>query len=323
MPETDEFIPIRRRRRRTRLDPWERRIRRLEEEEGELPRTPLPPMFLTADEMRDMLREEEGLPWVQLTARKPPAPGARPKQVFLPGSATVGTAGVSEDVYGYQPPEVAWGVGGYSAPGPNVPSWWLPFAPTDRSQANRPDVALSLMMNTLIPYLSPEDQVRTAHHLYQMWDTDLSAYKPDRVRDEPGGLFLPEELARGVRGRAVANPQYFLSAERARDAIQALSNMREEMVQGNRWELGPGYKWLQNVLGAIETQGGGRTRANYLAMLGALDPLLSQAQSGELAAFGGLGEMLARPFFSRGQLRRVSRSGNQYLFGAANPYLMY
>lgn len=246
------------------------------------------------------------------------------------GTVTTGTAGGGTATGdGYK--MFKWTEGGYEAAGGNVPSWWTAFVPEEVT----PETAYGAMLNAMIPYLAPEDQVRVAHSLYQMFDTELSRYKPgyipevstmteDQMRylQKEGlgstaywGPTGPKTLATGeviyprqTEWQPLSDQmrRYFMSSQRARDAIETLSNMREAMVQGNRWKLGAGYKWLQNLLGSVAGRGAAgptaQTRQQYLNMLSAVDPFLSQAQAGELQPFGPLGQMLTQPYYTAGPI---------------------
>lgn len=224
-----------------------------------------------------------------------------------------------------------WGEEGYELAGGAAPDWWRAFVPEEVT----PETAYGAMLNAMIPFISPEDQVRVAHSLYTMFDTELSRYKPGYIPEvstvtedqarylmEQGrpvsGIWEGSQQKRLATGETITTRtseleplsdqmrRYFMSSQRATDAIQTLSNMREAMVQGNRWKLGPGYKWLQNIMGSVAGRGAGgetaQTRQQYLSMLGAVDPFLSQAGGGELQAFGPLGQMLTKPFFTAGQM---------------------
>lgn len=243
----------------------------------------------------------------------------------IPSGGTAPGAGAASDGYKM----FKWSEGGYEAQGGNVPDWWQAFVPEEVT----PETAYGAMLNAMIPYLSPQDQVRVAHSLYGMFDTEMSAYKPGYIPEvstvtEDQLRYLQKE-GRPLTGALAGSKQktlatgdvittkqtkmeplsdqmrrYFQSSERAQDAIATLSNMREAMVQGNRWKLGPGYKWLQNVMQSVAGQGAagstGQTRFQYQNMLSAVDPFLSQAGGGELAAFGPLGQMASQPFYSAG-----------------------
>jgi len=228
-----------------------------------------------------------------------------------------------------------WDEAGYQAAGGKVPSWWTAFVPKEVT----PETAYGSMLNALIPYLSPQDQVRIAHQLYGMFDTEMSRYKPGYIPEvatitqeqadymaregrpmtesTPSSqrvtLDTGETIATGQKKYDVMSEEmrrYLSSSTRAADALTTLSNMREKMVGGDRWKLGAGYKWLQNILGTQTVFGGsgsaGQRRLDYEAQTAAVDPFLSQASSGELAPFGPLGQAVTTPFYSAGMLMPYS-----------------
>src|SRR3989304_1351440 len=234
-----------------------------------------------------------------------------------------GGGGVSAEI----PPihDVQWKPGTFNLTNANAPSWWRPLVPQNSEDAARPDVSFLMTLNTMIPFMSPEDQRRAAATLYSAAADAFSAYKPENIT-VTAPITETEARLTEKQGLPTINRQYFQSAERARSAIEALSPMREQTVGGNRWKLGPGYTWLQQVLGSAEASGGKGgalpTRTQQLQMLGSLDPLLAQGKSQELGSFGVLGEMLARPFFSAGALTPTTQTqAGRVLFGQYNPLL--
>jgi len=269
-----------------------------------------------------------------ITFDEPPVAPAMVGDGGLPPSAPP-----SED--GYKMFE--WDEGGYELAGGAAPDWWQAFVPKEVT----PETAYGAMLNAMIPFISPEDQVRVAHSLYNMFDTEMSHYKPGYIPEVStvtedqarylmsqgrpvSGIWEGSQQKRLATGETITTRtseleplsdqmrRYFMSSKRATDAIETLSNMREAMVQGNRWKLGPGYKWLQNIMGSVAGRGASgetaQTRQQYLSMLGAVDPFLSQAGGGELQAFGPLGQMLTKPFFTAGQMMPQQ----QGRFGAPN-----
>lgn len=253
-----------------------------------------------------------------------------------------------------QAQNVKWTETQMDVPGAYKPTWWKAVKPSEVNE----QTSLMLAMNTMIPYLSPEDQVTMANQLYNMDPDQFSFYKPDTIPDIttvsedvaryransgtgpplvnlPVGDIPGYQGPRDPEGQPLTPPEqgveaaltdqiknYYMSGDRAREARRALSSMREATVGGNRDKLGPGYEWLQNVLGAIEARGatgGERTnRRSQLAIKGAVDPFLNQAKGGSLAPYGGLGQMLVSPFFSAGQLSPMAQSGGRPIFGAPN-----
>ena len=222
----------------------------------------------------------------------------------------------------------------------NAPSWWAPKIPEDSANAADPRVNFLMTLNSMIPYLSPEDQRNAAAQLYSMDADNFSEYKPEKIQvaapvTEETSLAAARE---GTPAGPVINQGYFTSRERARDAINLLSQLREQTVGGNRWQISPAYTLLQQILGASEQFGGGgsvgkygsyadtgrQTRSQFLAQQGALDPLLAQAKSGEAGGFGAIAQMLASPFFSQGALNPTySGPGGRVLFGRPNQILGY
>ena len=208
--------------------------------------------------------------------------------------------------------DVKWKPASYGTPGGNKPGWWVNLEPVDPADAERPDVQYLMMLNTSIPYLSPEDQRNAAAQLYVSAADGFSYYKPDKI-----GAVIPH-TADTIRmsaqtGLTPIDTEYFSSARRAKDVITALSNMREATVQGNRWKLGAGYTWLQQIAGALSAYGGQgpeerQSKTQYAAMLGQLDPLLSMGQSSEIGPFANIGRLLASPFFSQAVLGSQKRN---------------
>jgi hypothetical protein len=195
-----------------------------------------------------------------------------------------------------------------------------------------------MTLNAMIPYLSPEDQRNAAAQLYSMDADHWSAYKPEGIQ---ATVPVTEETAlaaarEGTPAGPVINREYFQSRLRSRDAINLLSQLRDQTVGGNRWKISPGYTLLQQILGASEQFGGGgssgkygsyadtgrQTRSQQLAMMGALDPLMASAKSPEAGGFGAIAQMLASPFFSQGAVNPTYQGpGGRVLFGRQNPLL--
>ena len=229
----------------------------------------------------------------------------------IPGISNAGTTG-------YQAPEVKWKVGDYQAQGPNVPDWWQPMVPRSSKDHNRPDAAYSMMMNALIPSLSPEDQVAIARQLYEIWGNDFSMYK----NIQPEHQISQEQQLMGLSG-TVANEEYFMSAQRGNDATATLNAMREATVGGNRWKLGPGYKFLQEILNTFRDTGFSSRQATVGAY-GELDPILGQTKQGELSPYGPIAQMIAQPFFSQFQLNPSTKTqSGDFMFGKPNQWLQF
>lgn len=227
---------------------------------------------------------------------------------------------------------VAWKAGTIDLQNARAPSWWKPFVPSNSADMERPDVSYIAMLNTMIPYMSPEDQKRASTLIYETVGGNYFPYRPETI-----GVEAP--VSKEIAGLSptqlpVIDQDYFLSRNRAMGAMEALSQLREQTVGGNREKIGGtgiGYRFLQGLLGQFEQMGqgvgryggqeGGLSRPQYLALQSALDPVLAQGQTPEVGAVGAIGQMLAQPFFSQGQLYPFQRSDNRVLFGQPNPVL--
>jgi hypothetical protein len=217
--------------------------------------------------------------------------------------------------------EVRWKEHTFDAVGGQAPDWWVGLVPANKADAERADVQALMMLNTLIPYLSPEDQKRAASQLYTTAADAFSYYKPNVIEATKIPVDITTARLSGQDLTAI-DTDYYSSTERAEGITKILSQMREATVEGNRWQLGPGYTWLQSIAGAIEEHSpgeGGMTRSGYQAFLGALDPLMGMAGSQEIGPVAALGQMLAQPFFSQTQLQPSSQDiTGQRRFGRAN-----
>jgi len=210
-----------------------------------------------------------------------------------------------------------------------APNWWVPLRPQDVSEAERPDVQALMFLNTMLPFLSPEDQRNAAAQLYTTAADAFSYYKGEKLPAEVGGAPFDWDtiMASSQSGLTPINRRYFESTARAQGALDALSRMREATVQGNRWKLGPGYTYLQNVINAVGRYGTDvknpdvrMTKTQQQAMLGALDPLLSQGQSQETATAAAVARMFAMPFFSQSPLiKQMSSPTGGTRLGGINP----
>ena len=283
-----------------------------------------------------------GLPKVSSSARPAPWPGQYdPEGLGLTGGspwvatektyinrwnkylATLNSGGGGGGGGGAPPPppapagvkpiwEVQWKPATYDVPGGNKPSWWVNLQPADPTDAERPDVQYLMSLNSTIPYLSPEDQRNAAAQLYTMAADAFSYYKPEKI-----GAVIPH-TADTIRmsaqpGLTSIDTEYFASQRRAKDVMKALSNMREATVQGNRWKLGPGYTWLQQLVGALSSYGGQgpeerQSKTQRAALLGQLDPLLGMGQGAEIGPYANIGRMLTSPFFSQAVLGSTKRN---------------
>jgi hypothetical protein len=220
--------------------------------------------------------------------------------------------------------------GDFDIQGGFAPEWWHPFIPENAEDMRRPDVAFLTMLNASIPYLSPEDQRNAAAQLYALHGNAFASYKPEEQGETT--QVITEQTARlsmdyrkNPEKYTVIDRDYFQSKARAEGFINLLSQMREQAVpSGQRDQIGGTgipYTWLQSVVGTLSQHGGEAgdrmTRADYLSMIGALDPLLAQGKSPEVGAALSIGRMFAQPFFSAGSVGWPSKR-----FGSPNPLLM-
>jgi hypothetical protein len=125
-------------------------------------------------------------------------------------------------------------------------------------------------------------------------DSPFGAYNPEMVN-----FPVPPQITSALRGQ-------FDASERARGLAAALETMVRAAGK-DPTKMGPGYSYLRQIADAMQdfggVPGGGQSRANYAAMLGALDPLMAESKDGGLSAFGPIARMLTQPFFSAGVLR--------------------
>jgi hypothetical protein len=186
----------------------------------------------------------------------------------------------------------------YSVEG--APSWWRGFTP----DVWNPESEYMTLVNSVLPFLSPEDQRASAQSLARMYP-EFAGYGADA---NPGYAPPPTEM-----GSESVNQ--FLSASRSQQITDALEKMAAASGR-KKEEFGPGYSYFKQLaatLGDYGAKGGGEgiTRTNYQQLLGQLDPMLAESGGGQLGAYGSIAKMLTNPFFTAGQLGNV-------IFGQAN-----
>lgn len=221
---------------------------------------------------------------------------------------------------------IKWKQGTFNLQDAKSPTWWKSLIPENAADMERPDVAYVAMLNTMIPYMSPEDQKRAAGLIYETVGGDqFGHYEQSQIQvpisKETAGLT-------SQTGLPVIDTQYYQSSSRASGAVDALSQLREMTVGGNREKIGGtgiGYRFLQDLLQQIQSFGGkpgeGQTRSQMLAMQGALDPIMAQAGTSEIGPVGAIAQMLSQPFFSQSNLYPYSKSNGRVFFGQPNPVL--
>jgi hypothetical protein len=203
-----------------------------------------------------------------------------------------------------KPKPLKW-VNKYNVQG--APTWWKGVAPT-KWNAETKYIAT---MNALIPFLSPEDQRTVGMNLSQIKGfKDYNALNANFATP-------PSELNDNQR-------RWMMSQGRAKAALETLGKIAK--FAGGANKLGPGYKFLQNVMGTMQdfgSQGNNmQTRRQRMNMLSAIDPLRNQAKEGSLSPYGQVVNMLTNPYYTAGQVVPTSkgRDGN-YIFGKYNPNL--
>jgi len=197
----------------------------------------------------------------------------------------------------------------------NAPDWWRGLVPS----AYTPNSEYVALYNAMIPYMSPEDQRVAGKYLYSVIGSD---------QVEPWGTYNPEMMD-GITPPASITPditEEFTSSDRVQNALQTLSKLVEVSGRDEK-AMGAGYGFLRNILSTIGEYAGGsvgsgdrQTRAEYRATQGALDPLLSQAKSGELSPYQAVASQVSSPYFSAGNVVPISKSATgQFRFGNRNP----
>lgn len=240
--------------------------------------------------------------------------------------------------------DIEWIIGDYNV-GEGSPDWWRPFTVKNQEHLANPQVAATIMMNAMIGsgQLSGEDSRTLAKQLYAMWgqktgdnpwdiySDKFDASKPTDPSQDPyggsrlGKTFDPfisrQQQLLGQTGPGTITEDRF-TVGRAEEMLQALSKAREATVGGNVHKWGSMYGSLQNIIGALQSRGNARTRADRLSVLGELDPLLAQLQgSPETAGLGALGRMIAEPFYSNLPPQLARDEIGNYQFGNRNKFL--
>lgn len=205
------------------------------------------------------------------------------------------------------PDEITW-TNAYTVMG--APSWWRGMVPSQVL----PDTEYATLVNSMIPYMSPEDQRTAATNLARLFPTGFSEYSAEKLNVMP-----PPEVTAQMR-------QQYTSAVRAQNALGALDNMRNALGRPDA-EMGPGYAFLRDLAATIKqfsgTESSPQSRQQYLQQQAAVDPLLAETKGDSLSAYGPAARMVAAPFFSAGPLVSTSKDqSGQLRFGAQNRKLM-
>lgn len=190
-----------------------------------------------------------------------------------------------------------------------TPSWWKALSPAEWDDST----GQLAMLNLLIPSLSPEDRRQVVSSLYLADPETFAHLNPENIDFSP-----PASVDRAVR-------EQYQGAFRAEETLQALSRLAEATGK-EETEMGKGYSFLKMVSDAMRdtSSPGQQTRQQYVESTGAIEPTLESMRSTpEAKPMASLAGMLARPFFSTGQLMRAQQSQGEFSFGAPNPNLFF
>lgn len=193
----------------------------------------------------------------------------------------------------------------YTVPG--APTWWRGLMPSQWT----PETEFASIVNSLIPFLSPEDQRQMGSYLSRLFPEGFNIYNPERVQY----TFPQEEVTSADRQR-------FLSAQHAQRTLEALDKVKAASGKEEK-DLGPGYKYVRQIAQAMKDFGGTsegvQTRRQTRDLFSTLDPLLAESKGEALGAYGEIARAMTQPFFSAGRLVDVARDeqGN-WTFGRAN-----
>ena len=192
-------------------------------------------------------------------------------------------------------------------PSVTPPEWWNAMLPGQWT----PETEYAALMNSLLPFLSPEDQRTISEYLYTNFPDPFSGYNPQYTN-----FPVPPEVTTEMQ-------DYYTSANYAAQVLGALANFQQAAGAAGG-TTGPGVQFLQQLMDVMKDFGGltgeGQTNFQYESMLAALDPLLGQAASGDLAVYQELARMLTQPFFSQGALMPTYIGPNgEPIYGTPNP----
>jgi hypothetical protein len=156
-------------------------------------------------------------------------------------------------------------------------------------------------MNSMIPYMSPEDQRSTASFLYRLYPDVFSTYNPE-IQAMPA---IPTELSTETQ-------RWMTSLQRANNILDTLSKVKT--ATGSDQSFGPGYEYLR-ALGTIlrdmgNESGVGQTRLQRQNQVSALDPLTAETSSDNLSAYSTLTRMLSQPYYSAGSVNPTTTLSN-------------
>ncbi len=159
----------------------------------------------------------------------------------------------------------------------NQPSWWQSYVPAKQG----PLADYLGVLNAVMPYLASQDGMAVGSNLYRNAPKEFTAYSAANLN-----LPVTQDLDIGL----------FMNKTWTENMITAMDGLRE--AQG--YDAGPGYTWFHDFLNTImrylPVEGSRQRSADYEAMLGAIEPMLSSASSQpETAAYVSLARMVYYP----------------------------
>lgn len=227
------------------------------------------------------------------------------------GSKTTSGGGSS------QPEKVTWRAA-YSIEG--APSWWKGLVPSK----NTPEAEYAMLINAMLPFMSPEDQLYMGSYLARLFPDAFGEY--ETTMRQLTKVPKPPQLAPDVTtnpNTGEFNPYDIFQASRGTKMLDALERMRSAAGLSPD-KMGAGYRFLSSLARDIEAYGAKAgeniTRANLASLYGQFDQKLGETQAGALQGYGELARAIVNPFFSAGKAFQVMKDeSGQYRFGYRNP----
>ena len=215
---------------------------------------------------------------------------------------------------------------------PGAPDWWRGVTPSFSS----PELEYAGLLNSMIPFLSSEDQRSMATYLYTLYPDAFGTYNatlgnfqgaPTQQFDLEGRRINTQTNGIPYLGQAFSDSytRNTYSQERANAMLAALDTVASKMPKTGG-KMGPGYAFLKQVSSAVRDLGAvGNampTHQQLTQLVAALDPLIAMTQSDTLSAYGPLVRNMTTPFMSAGRVMPVSKmQDGSYIFGEANKSL--
>lgn len=204
-----------------------------------------------------------------------------------------------------------------------LPSWYkisTPSTEAPRSAELRGDMrdyatVSDSMSNALLPYISTADQ-RTAASKLATTSPAYSTYNTATYDKEPA------RVTSDIRRK-------YLSSDRANQILSSLDNMKTTAGYTDE-QLGPGYKYLLDVVNTLKRLGGtgsgGMTRAQFQEFNQTVSSLTDAYESDNrtadtVAPYSTLARYISSPTFSGGTISNTRKVGTRTLAGTANSRL--